>query len=557
MWSWSKRGCGLASAVVGVSLVNVVGLCNNSNNNHRFNNCQSNTEKKNIYDVAVIGGGVVGLAVARACSVRGKKVILLEKEDAFAAGASSGNSGLGCTGYDAPIGSLERTLLRRSIRLHQQLYRSFGLSHEHVRKNSGSLVVAWNQEQLDKLESVLEENREAGDEDAQLLSREELLELEPALSKRALGAVFCPYEAVVEPWLVPIGYAESARIHGARLETNCKVVGAKFCEENGVWDIVVSQTAEASIGRSVGGNLLCNIPLSDVNHHNDNNSPNETDLEDEKFIVNSKIFINCAGLYGDIVDDLTSISEGQRPFSITPRKGQFVVFKPNKSATNDDDDDDEEEEEKDNDGKCKLPNCIIEPVATQFTKGVIAWKTVYGNVIVGPTAVDQSSRTDRSTDIETIKGLIKYGKSILPCLEDAEIIGTYSGLRPATEHRDYQISSNEQRRVITVGGIRSTGLTASSGIGEYVADLVDVQFGAEPRSCWVNSILEKPSDLPGVSSCAQSPIKVPPDVKVNGKVPPLSELAKNFKSRGDGTVEIYGKPHRVTHPISSFGMETM
>ena len=71
-----------------------------------------------VYDIAVIGAGVVGLAVARECAVtHNASVIIIEKEDSVAAGASSGNSGLGCTGYDAPVGSLERQLLRRSIRL--------------------------------------------------------------------------------------------------------------------------------------------------------------------------------------------------------------------------------------------------------------------------------------------------------------------------------------------------------------------------------------------------------------------------------------------------------
>ena len=56
--------------------------------------------------------------------------------------------------------------------------------------------------------------RLAGDTEAVILSQEELREMEPALSHEALGAVFCPREAVVEPWLVPMGYAESARLHG-------------------------------------------------------------------------------------------------------------------------------------------------------------------------------------------------------------------------------------------------------------------------------------------------------------------------------------------------------
>ena len=105
-------------------------------------------------DVVVVGGGVVGLACARECAVRGRSVILLEKEGCVAGGATSGNSGLGCTGYDAPRGSLESRLLRRSIERHQNLYRSFGLSHEHVRK-CGSVVVAWTPEEVEALEDVL------------------------------------------------------------------------------------------------------------------------------------------------------------------------------------------------------------------------------------------------------------------------------------------------------------------------------------------------------------------------------------------------------------------
>lgn len=170
--------------------------------------------KSNDYDIVIIGAGVVGLAVAQSCAIQtNASILVVDKEDVVAAGVSARNSGLGCTGYDAPVGSLERNLLRRSIRRHQNLYRSFGLSSNHVRK-CGSLVVAWNENELAKLPSILEENREAGDIDAVLLNQEELRQLEPNLSHQALGAVYCPYESVVEPWLVPMGYAESARLNG-------------------------------------------------------------------------------------------------------------------------------------------------------------------------------------------------------------------------------------------------------------------------------------------------------------------------------------------------------
>lgn len=107
--------------------------------------------------------------------------------------------------------------------------------------------------------------------------------------------------------------------------------------------------------------------------------------------------VNCAGLYADTVEQMrtggsSSSGEQQRgvaaavDFTVTPRKGQFVVFSLPRSCTSDV-----------NSDSNAAPAHIIEPVPTQFTKGVIVFTTVYGNVIVGPTAVDQTDKRDRST----------------------------------------------------------------------------------------------------------------------------------------------------------------
>jgi hypothetical protein len=208
------------------------------------------------YDIVIIGAGVVGLSVARSCAIQTNATILLiDKEDVVASGVSARNSGLGCTGYDAPIGSLERRLLRRSIRLHQNLYRSFGLSHQHVRK-CGSLVVAWNETELAKLPEILQENRDAGDEEAVLLTQEELRKLEPNLSHQALGAVYCPYESVTEPWLVPMGYAESARLNGVTFQLGTEVADIRYNKSSKQWDIQMQSTDLVTIARSKSGELL-------------------------------------------------------------------------------------------------------------------------------------------------------------------------------------------------------------------------------------------------------------------------------------------------------------
>ena len=294
---------------------------------------RASSAREEPFDACVVGGGVVGLAVARECAVRGARVCVVEKEESLASGASSGNSGLGCTGYDAPVGSLERQLLRRSIQRHQHLYRSFGLSHDHVRK-CGSLVVAWTPEQLAELVHIIAENREGGDEEATLLTQNELRELEPALSRDAMGAVLCPYEAVVEPWLVPIAYAESARLHGAAIFTSTAVVGAAFDARRGVWrlDVVHDAARRRVPGRSAPGRLLVDPPSQPtaVRSRFGGRAGWSDQLEKAPLTIAARVVINCAGLHGDTVDALrfqrgaAPSAEGVSPaFTIVPRKGEF------------------------------------------------------------------------------------------------------------------------------------------------------------------------------------------------------------------------------------------
>lgn len=556
------------------------------------------------FDVLVIGGGVVGLSVARACAVRGASVVVVEREDDWAAGASSGNSGISCTGYDAPVGSLERQLLRRSIQLHPQLMRSFGLTHV---RTCGSLVVAWSPVAHAKLPEVLAQNREAGDVEAELLSAAELRAREPSISSEALGAVWCPREAVVEPWLVPHGYAESAALCGARMRLSTEAVGARYDAAARCWGVRTLPSASAQSGRSPPGRLLVPPPPAAP--------PVVAAAPAEE--LRARVVINCAGLYGDVVhqwgpgaaqasevtglapaamgDPSARVSEAA-PFHLTPRKGQFVVLQPAPGAA--------------------VPDAVLEQVATQFTKGVILWKTLYGNVVVGPTAEPQASRSDRTTDEETLRSLVAHGERCVPALRGATVLGTYAGLRPATEHRDYQIScvgcgepsepsapaaefdpaanslpSDSVARStnllphrlpspasggaaaggsgwISVAGIRSTGLTCAPGIGEYVAELYvglrdgapPVHASAPPSAAGGGGATPPPGDgcALGVTEAVLNPLPLePPPARLNGAVPPLEHFAAEYRARGDGYVTLNGKLRRVTHPIASFGMRTM
>ncbi len=163
--------------------------------------------------------------------------------------------------------------------------------------------------------------------------------------------------------------------------------------------------------------------------------------------VRARWLVNAAGLGADLVDRMV----GCAGFTVTPRRGQLLVF--DKAAR-------------------RLVDHILLPVPTGRTKGVLVSPTVWGNVLLGPTAEDLGDRTDTSTTTAGIGQLLDAGGRILPALVDEEVTAAYAGLRAATEHRDYQIRAHADLRYVTVGGIRSTGLTASLAVAEHVAALL-------------------------------------------------------------------------------------
>lgn len=99
--------------------------------------------------------------------------------------------------------------------------------------------------------------------------------------------------------------------------------------------------------------------------------------------------------------------------------------------------------------------------------------TVYGNVMLGPTAEDLDDKRATGSTAEGLAFLVDKGRRIMPDLLEEEVTAVYAGLRAATEHDDYVIRSHPQQRYVTVGGIRSTGLTASMAIAAHVVGLLD------------------------------------------------------------------------------------
>lgn len=234
------------------------------------------TGKAQGYDVAVIGAGVVGCALARAFTLAGARVVVLEKAADVLDGASKGNSAILHTGFDAPEGSLELACIREGYALYHQIRDRLGLPVIRA----GAMVLAWSEAEMAELPALMAQAAANGVTDVQPVTRPQALRLEPELSPRVLGGFRVPGEHLIDPWSAAHGYLLQALANGATLLRQAEVLTGR--RSQGVWHLATTAGA-----------------------------------------VTAGLVINAAGLWGDEVDLRLT---GETWFTIKPRKGQFVVY---------------------------------------------------------------------------------------------------------------------------------------------------------------------------------------------------------------------------------------
>lgn len=354
---------------------------------------------RDIADVAVIGAGVVGCAVARRLALAGARVVVVEKAVDVLDGASKANSGILHTGFDAPPGSLEQRLVAAGYREYRAIHERLGLPL----LATGAVVVAWTAEQEARLDALMSQARVNGVDAVVPLDAAALRAREPELASGARAGFLVAGESVIDPWTAPHAYLAQALANGARLIRGAEILGGEHDGE--VWSLRAG---------------TCTL--------------------------RARAVVNCAGLWGDLVDERLL---GRRHYDIRPRKGQFLVF--DKAAA-------------------RLLRSIVLPVPSETTKGIVMCRTAWGNLLVGPTAEEQESREDASVDRDTLAMLHRRGVEMLPALARVPVTAVYAGLRPATAAKDYQLVEEPARRYLAVGGIRSTGLSAALGLASWVLE---------------------------------------------------------------------------------------
>ena len=356
-------------------------------------------------DVVIVGGGVVGTAIARELSRFELSCTLVEAAPDVGARTSKANTALLHTGFDAKRGTLEGRLVPRGRKLLVEYAARVGIPLERT----GALLVAWSQGQREAFAGIVERARANGYDAIRELSVDELNEREPHLGPGAAGALEVPDEGIVCPFTTPLAFATEAALAGCEMRRGAPVT---------------------RVERVSGGFRV------------------EAGGEE----VMTRFLVNAAGQHADDLHRQLGYSD----LTIAPSRGELIVF-----------------------DKLSRPllRHIILAVPTATSKGVLVAPTVFGNILLGPTAQDVEDKGDTSSTAEGLAYLRAEGERIVPKLLDHEVTAVYVGLRTATDYSDYRISFDEG--YACVAGIRSTGLTASMAIGEHVcAGLIE----ARPKS---------------------------------------------------------------------------
>ena len=227
-----------------------------------------------MFDVAIIGAGVVGSCAARELSRFMLKIAVLEKNYDVAEGSSKANSGIVHGGYDAKPG----TLKAKYNVLGQRMFDKLAEELDFPFRRNGSLVIA-DKENAAKLDALRNQGIANGLIDLRIVHGEELHTLEPNLNDNVYAALVVPCGGIVCPYGMTIAFAENAAENGVEFMLGCSVVDIK--KEKGYFSLLTS---------------------------------NET--------INAKVIINAAGLYSDEINNMLSA----RKLKIRPRRGEYCLL---------------------------------------------------------------------------------------------------------------------------------------------------------------------------------------------------------------------------------------
>ena len=362
------------------------------------------------FDIAVIGAGITGTGIAYELSKHTCKVAIIDTYNAPTQGASKANSGILHAGYDDQEDQLRGKLVVRGNKLYDRWQEEIGFRM----KREGSLVVAFNEEQLKTIQEEKERGDKRGIPGLVIWNQDDLRKNEPNINKDAIAALFAPTAGVV-----------------------CPMEVVNFLFRNAVMNGVTPFLEHKVTGFEKNGSAITTIVTN-------------------KEKINAKLIINAAGVFGDVISKKAGIDT----YHITPRKGEYILLEPNKKYN---------------------VNRVIFPTPTKTSKGILVSKTITGDILLGPTAVnmEDNERENIFTTHEGLQEIIEKTKKLVPSLSTDLTVKTFAGVRAQPNTNDFIIEDySEPSNFINAIGIRSPGLTSAPAVAEYVLNIIEKKTGS-------------------------------------------------------------------------------
>ena len=370
-------------------------------------------------NILIIGGGVVGCAIARAVSARWPDVFLVEQNPKLGMATSSRNSGVIHSGIYYPKNSLKAQHCVEGNRLTYEFCKKHNVPFRHT----GKLVVAANAHEEEELAALKKKGEDNGVEGLRLIGAAEIRKREPHIA--GVAAIEVPSTGIVSAEELVHAYARIATGQDAEIVTRARVVSLE----------------------PVAGAIRVGLRIGD-----------EDDVQDET--IEARCVINAAGLYADEVAALL----GNNSWKIYPVRGEYCEIRGMRASLI-------------NDLVYPLPHAHGLSLGVHFTK------TLWGTVLVGPTATYVEGKDNYERDRLPIADFAHSAKTLLPEIEEKDLQLGYSGLRPKLVPpdgkgiADFVITRDPAApQAIQLVGIESPGLTAAISIAEHVAQLVAETF---------------------------------------------------------------------------------
>lgn len=381
-------------------------------------------------DVTIIGGGIVGCAVAAETARRGQSTVLLEKESGLGRGTTSRNSEVSHGGMYYPTGTNKARLCVRGRRLLKDFCLAQGVGYQEC----GKLIVALDQAQSGELERLFKLGQANGVEDLCLVNAAELARMEPEI--KAWAGLYSPRTGIVDAEGATRAYARQATEWGAQIMTSARAEGLDKTPDG--WRVRVE--------------------------------PSGSDRP-EGWTHSSRWVVNAAGLTADLVAARAGVDVAARNWSLTLLKGNYFKVAPQHAG--------------------RLRHLVYPvPPADGSSLGIHVCMDLTGQMRLGPDIEIQSEQAqvnfgpgdglDYNVNQNRLAGFFEDAVRYLPWLSREDLSPDLSGYRPkliVQGFRDFVIQQEcgELEGLVNLVGIDSPGLTSSPAIAEEVGMMIGGQ----------------------------------------------------------------------------------